>query len=88
MSRESNADDSRNDNPASKLRRGRGRRPDRMIRPLIPNAELLEIRIVPLTAYVVTNTSNTGVSGDGSLAGEILAAESFSTRRMATPRRP
>jgi hypothetical protein len=43
-----------------------------------PRLEVLEGRALPST-LVVTNTSDTGVSGDGSLRGEILAATSGDT---------
>ncbi|MGH7170927.1 MAG: hypothetical protein ACRELG_11670, partial [Gemmataceae bacterium] len=47
-----------------------------------PTLEALENRIVPST-LIVTNNSDTGVAGDGSLRGEIAAAHSGDTIKFA-----
>src|SRR5262249_21234986 len=48
-----------------------------------PRREVLEGRTLP-SILRVTNTSDTGVSGDGSLRGEIAAARSGSTIEFAS----
>jgi hypothetical protein len=60
-------------------RRGTGRTPPRRT---VPALEGLEDRTVPST-LMVTNTSDTGVAGDGSLRGEIAAAAAGDTFRFA-----
>jgi hypothetical protein len=60
------------------LFRGARRRPARQShaaarRPFVPRLEFLEDRLTPST-LTVTNLSDTGVAGDGSLRGEIAAA--------------
>jgi hypothetical protein len=57
-----------------------GRRPRRV--PYRPTVTLLEDRALPSTLFV-TNTGDTGVSGDGSLRGEIAAAHSSDTILLA-----
>ena len=47
-----------------------------------PSLEALEDRVVPST-LLVTNNADTGVSGDGSLRGEIAAAQNGDTIRFA-----
>jgi hypothetical protein len=55
------------------------RRLDRIVRGrFVPRLEALEDRLVPST-LTVTNNLDTGVSGDGSLRGEIAAANSGDT---------
>lgn len=49
------------------------RKPNRQRPRFVPELELLENRLVP--SFTVTNLNDTGVSGDGSLRGEIAAAE-------------
>ena len=58
--------------------RRRGQRPKHSRRSVLPRLEVLEDRSLPST-LMVTNLSDTGVSGDGSLRGEILAASSGDT---------
>ena len=47
-----------------------------------PQVEMLETRVAP--AFVVTNITDSGVSGDGSLRGEILAAETAGSGNTVT----
>lgn len=44
-----------------------------------PTLETLEDRVVPSATLLVTNNLDTGVAGDGSLRGEIAAAQSGDT---------
>src|SRR5262249_18706082 len=60
-----------------------GRRPGRRERPRFrPRLEGLEGRLPP-AVLTVTNNSDTGVSGDGSLRGEIAAAAPGDTIQFA-----
>ncbi len=63
-------------------RRSRGLRPAPRCCPRRPTLEALETRNV-LSTLFVTNVSDTGVSGDGSLRGEIAAASPGDTIRFA-----
>src|SRR5262245_36751127 len=66
--------------PGARARRGVKRsRPHR----IVPRLEVLEDRTVPST-LTVTNNLDTGVAGDGSLRGEIAAAQSGDTINFAS----
>jgi len=69
-----------NANRARSLLSGRASRRGRHLpgHRFLPRLEVLEDRSLPST-LMVTNLSDTGVSGDGSLRGEILAASSGDT---------
>src|SRR5262245_65565453 len=69
----------RNAAPDAPPRQGAKRtRPHR----IVPRLEVLEDRTVPST-LTVTNNLDTGVAGDGSLRGQIAAAQSGDTLNFA-----
>ena len=63
--------------------RDNGRRPSTRSRRVSLQVEELESRLAP-ASFMVTNNSDTGVSGDGSLRGELLAATAGATVNFAS----